>query len=227
MKKILILSVAAIFAITLAMLNSVRADGEAKPMPSKTDKTKKTDETKKTDKNKETELDATLDTQKFEFKVIEDIDKFKKSAAKITKPEQAVLHLFNALWMIEKKGPKTAYKFLKLVLLHESYFYKNGNPNTTCKYLINQLDKRPKILRSYLGTEMPDYQVSDSSKFEITFLPAKTQKFEKLKRWKIFVQSSGKDFPTPITLKKVGKTWKIAEFSSICTGVKSKKKNKR
>jgi len=41
------------------------------------------------------------------------------------------------------------------------------------------------------------------------------------KEKKIFIQSGGKDNPTPVSLaRNSSRQWKMIEYSSVCTGVK-------
>ncbi len=89
----------------------------------------------------------------------------------------------------------------------------------TEKYRLNHMRESPNNPKSYLGgTVENDYKYSYDN--DIVALP---QSKKGPKKSKIFIQSGGKDFPTPITLKKnkFG-YWKLFNASSIATGVKKK-----
>lgn len=85
-------------------------------------------------------------------------------------------------------------------------------------YFIGQFLKDKNIARSYVGGKPEnDYKI-DEDKLVMTIVKVIDQD-EKTK--KIFIQSGGKDNPSPVTLKRNRHgQWKLTEYSSLCTGVK-------
>lgn len=87
------------------------------------------------------------------------------------------------------------------------------------EYYVAELVKKPQIMRSYFGGTPENGYVPDDA-FELKFVDGKPTVIEE-KEAKIFVFSLGKDFPTPIGLKRNGEgIWKVFNWSSVATGVK-------
>ncbi|MEX2684015.1 MAG: hypothetical protein Q6373_020760 [Candidatus Sigynarchaeota archaeon] len=149
---------------------------------------------------------------------------------------------FKKLWEKEGKNEAGAIKCLLIAVL-ETFKENNpdgkkmwgmvlpkdqltpqGEPGTQHKIAMNQFgqtvpgtDFKGGIAASYLGGTpankyKPDYKAS------ITLLPS-SKRGEKDS--KVFVQSGGKDNPSPVQLRKNDEGyWKIFEYSSLYTGVK-------
>ncbi len=87
-------------------------------------------------------------------------------------------------------------------------------------FYIDQMLRKPNIVRSYIGGAPENGYSIDESNIKITVVSAVVQGDEA----KVIIKSSGKDFPTPIKLKFEEGAWKIFEgVSSIATGVKPPK----
>ena len=101
--------------------------------------------------------------------------------------------------------------------LPKPYLNVNGLLGNTEKYRLNHMKEYPNTPKSYLGgTPENGYEYSYDN--DIVALP-KSKKGEKAS--KIFIQSGGKDNPTPVELKKNKHGyWKLFNASSIATGVK-------
>ena len=87
-------------------------------------------------------------------------------------------------------------------------------------YMLKQTLKNPNIVRSYIGgTPKNGYKI-DPSDIKLTVVSKEING-----DWaKVVIQSAGKDFPTPITLKMEDGNWKIySGISSIATGVRPPK----
>ena len=88
----------------------------------------------------------------------------------------------------------------------------------TNRYLFEQMRDDEHIAKSYLGADYTKDYKFDADKPNMQFIGVVP---EGDKQVKAIIQSSGKDYPTPVTLakNKFGQ-WKITEFSSIATGCK-------
>ncbi len=88
------------------------------------------------------------------------------------------------------------------------------------EYYVAELLKKPNIMRSYFGgTPENDYVPVDG--FEPLFVDGRPTVIEE-KEAKIFVRSLGKEFPSPVSLKRNSDgVWKVFSWSSIATGVKT------
>jgi len=103
------------------------------------------------------------------------------------------------------------------IALPKNHLNAKGAPGQSEQYLLDHMKEDPNIPKSYLGGTT-DNGYSSSYDNEIIALP-QSKKGEK--ESKIFIQSGGKDNPTPVQLKKnkFG-IWKLFNTSSIATGVK-------
>lgn len=151
------------------------------------------------------------------------------------------LNEFLALWESARDDPVRVIElFLRAILVCEkdrelgeqmiSYLLHpdrcDKDPNSPSGYrpnrigvgfYIDQLLRRPEIVRSYLGgTPENDYRIDESNiKVEVVSVEKKNDVA------RVVIRSSGKDFPTPIILKYVDGAWRIYEgISSLATGVR-------
>ena len=88
---------------------------------------------------------------------------------------------------------------------------------TGAAYYIGQFAGNPNIAKSYVGgTDTNGYKISKSA---LQMTVVRTQ--GKGKKLKIFIQSGGKDNPTPVHIAQNSSgQWKLTNYGSICTGVK-------
>jgi hypothetical protein len=85
-------------------------------------------------------------------------------------------------------------------------------------YYIGQFSKTDHIAKSYVGGTPENGYKIDEGKLVMTVVRVQ-DKGDKEK--KIFIQSGGKDNPTPVSVARNNAgQWKLIEYSSICTGVK-------
>ncbi|TXT60415.1 MAG: hypothetical protein BAJALOKI1v1_1270001 [Promethearchaeota archaeon] len=108
------------------------------------------------------------------------------------------------------EGNKDAEKMIEMTLP------KNKIDSRVRYYLKSQFDKN--VAGSYLGgTPDNEYTYSYDNKVHVDSKQSKRGKKES----KIFVQSGGKDFASPVHLKKnKDGYWKLFNVSSLATGVK-------
>ncbi|MCE7746607.1 MAG: hypothetical protein GPJ52_15880 [Candidatus Heimdallarchaeota archaeon] len=150
--------------------------------------------------------------------MITDFKKFKASWEKnASDPAQSIFHFLIAAYNygVKDKAIGDATKKHNLDDPSSPSGLKLGPTNKTLlKYMRND----PNIVKSYLGAEYKqDYKFTES-KPKMAFLGFVP---EGEKRLKAIIQSTGKDFPTPVGLaKNKHGQWKITEFSSIATGCK-------
>ncbi|NHJ85064.1 MAG: hypothetical protein FK734_06355 [Asgard group archaeon] len=153
--------------------------------------------------------------------MITDYDKFKKSWEKSADdPAQSVFHFLIACYnytLDRKIGEAMA-----TLLLSTKHNQKDNSAlsgyrfGPTNKQLMNYLLENPNIAKSYLGANYKDDYKFDEKKPVMDLL---TFQMEEEKHGKVFIQSGGKDFPTPVQVGLNNKgQWKIIEFSSIVTG---------
>lgn len=149
---------------------------------------------------------------------------------------------FQKTWETEGKNPVEIVKlFLNEVLAYEKDQESGGFmvsyliPEEDCvenkaspsgfipnprgvKYFLDQMAKRPNVVRSYCGGTPENGYKIDEGRISLNI---KEKKISGNKA-KIVIQSAGKDFPTTLALKKDSKGyWKLSGgISSIATGVK-------
>jgi hypothetical protein len=155
--------------------------------------------------------------------MITSFDKFKAAWEKdAEKPESSILYYIIAALNIEK-DPKIADAMMTVVVSKNDCVDDGSSPSglklrrTGSGYYIGQFKKNPHIARSYVGGNPDnDYKI-DKASLTMTVVSKK----EHGKGLKIFIQSGGKDMPTPVQLAENSSgQWKLTEYSSICTGVK-------
>jgi hypothetical protein len=158
------------------------------------------------------------------------LDEFKKMWDKEGKSEAgAIKCLLVAVLETFKENNADGKKMWAMVIPADQLTPK-GEPGSQHKTAISQFgqtvpgtDFKGGIAASYLGGTpankyMPDYKAS------IKLLSQSTRGD---KESKVFIQSSGKDNPTPVQLRKNDDGyWKLFEYSSIYTGVKPIKSGK-
>jgi len=155
-------------------------------------------------------------------KIITSFSKFKSEWEKDAgKPENTIMYYLIAALNIEK-DPDLADAMMTVIVSKKDCLENGGSPSglklgRSAKYFIGQFKKNRSIARSYVGgTPENGYKFNKSS---LTMTVVKKQ--DHGKGLKVFIQSGGKDNPTPLKLRKnnAGK-WKLTEYSSVCTGVK-------
>ena len=154
--------------------------------------------------------------------MITSFSKFKSAWEKDAgKPENSIMYYLIAALNIEK-DPKLADAMMTVVVSKKHSIASGSSPSElklgkSAKYYIGQFKKNPNIARSYVGgTNTNKYKFSKSS-LTMTVVRKEPQ----AKGVKIFIQSGGKDMPTPVYLRENSSgQWKLTNYSSICTGVK-------
>ena len=154
--------------------------------------------------------------------MITSFSKFKSEWEKDSgKPENSIMYYLIAALNIEK-DPKLADSMMTVVVSSKDCLEDGGSPSglklgKSAKYYIGQFKKNQNIARSYVGgTNTNQYKFSKSA---LTMNVVRTEK--QAKGVKIFIQSGGKDMPTPVYLQQNSSgQWKLTNYSSICTGVK-------
>ncbi len=137
------------------------------------------------------------------------------------KPENTIMYYLIAALNIEK-DPKLADAMMTVVVSKRDCVEHGGSPSglklgNSAKYFIGQFKRNVNIARSYVGgTNTNNYKIRKSS-----LIMTVVSKKDHGKGLKIFIQSGGKDLPTPLQLRKNSSgQWKLTNYSSICTGVK-------
>jgi len=155
-------------------------------------------------------------------KIITSFSKFKSEWEKdAKKPENTIMYYLIAALNIERDTDLA--DAMMTVVVSKKDCLKNGRSPSglklgrSAKYFIGQFKKNPRIAASYVGgTPENGYKFKKSS---LTMTVVKKQ--DHGKGLKIFIQSGGKDFSTPLQLRKNNSgQWKLTEYSSVCTGVK-------
>jgi hypothetical protein len=154
--------------------------------------------------------------------MITSFSKFKSEWEKDAgKPEETIMYYLIAALNVEK-DPKLADAMMTVVVSKRDSVESGSSPSglklgNSSSYYIGQFKQNPNIARSYVGgTNTNNYKYSKSS-LTMTVVSKKNHG----KGLKIFIQSGGKDLPTPVQLTKNSSgQWKLTNYSSICTGVK-------
>jgi len=101
------------------------------------------------------------------------------------------------------------------------FSYKNKEPIQAAKYLINMLNDKPYISRSYIVGTSPE------NRYKLPALPytiwTNRNKYSVQRNGaiKIYVTSSGADSPRPIALIENNRgLWKVSEFSSLVVDIR-------
>jgi hypothetical protein len=159
--------------------------------------------------------------------MITSFKKFQKAWEKdAKKPEHSIMYYLIAALNAEK-DPKLADAMMTVVVSKKDCLEDGRSPSGLklnargSGYYLKQFMKNKNIARSYVGgTNDNDYKIT-KSKLKMTVV-RKEERSEK--SVKIFIQSGGKDLPTPVGLKRNREgLWKLTNYSSICTGVKPPK----
>jgi hypothetical protein len=155
-------------------------------------------------------------------KMVTSFSKFKNEWEKNAgDPENTIMYYLIAALNIEK-DQDLADAMMTVVVSKDDSLEDGSSPSgrklgRSAKYYVGQFLKNKNIARSYVGgTPENDYKISKDS---LTMTVVKTE--NQSKGVKIFIQSGGKDMPTPVYLRKNNSgQWKLTNYSSICTGVK-------
>ncbi len=154
-------------------------------------------------------------------KMITSFSKFKSEWEKDAgKPENTIMYYLIAALNI-KKDPKLADQMMTVVVSKKHCIEDSSSPTglklgRSAKYYIGQFQHNENIARSYVGGNPANNYRIDKDKLVMTVV----KKDEYGKGLKIFIDSEGKDFDTPVQLRKNNSgQWKLIEYSSICTGV--------
>jgi hypothetical protein len=153
--------------------------------------------------------------------MITDFKKFKTAWEKDAgKPENTIMYYLIAALNVEK-DPKLADAMMSVVVSKKDCLEDKKSPSglklgKSARYFIGQFKKNPRIAASYVGgTPKNGYKYKKSA---LTMTVTKKQKHGK--GLKIFIDSGGKDFDTPLQLRENSSgQWKLVEYSSVCTGV--------
>ncbi|MHA1929823.1 MAG: DUF6935 domain-containing protein [Candidatus Thorarchaeota archaeon] len=165
--------------------------------------------------------------KKVEKKMITDFEKFKAAWEKDAgDPYDSIMYYIIAAMNIPK-DEKLANAMMTVVVSKKDSLEDGRSPSgyylrrTGSAYYIGQFAKTEHIANSFVGgTPENGYRI-DKNKLVMTVVKD-TDKGKGKK--KIFIQSGGKDNPTPISLARNSSgQWKLIEYSSICTGVKRTK----
>ncbi|TFF84821.1 hypothetical protein EU523_01150 [Candidatus Heimdallarchaeota archaeon] len=158
-------------------------------------------------------------------KMFKSFEAFKKSWEKnASDPIQSVYHfLIGAYNYLQDKQLGEEMLTLVLSTKHNkkdkssASGFRLGPSN---KRLIGELMKDENIIKSYLGgTYEKDYEDFNEKKPVMQYLYTREDEAQKDKYLSIFIQSGGKDLPTPVSLGKNNEgQWKVVEFSSVSTG---------
>ena len=154
--------------------------------------------------------------------MITSFSKFKSEWEKDAgKPENSIMYYLIAALNVEK-DPKLAEAMMTVVVSKKDCLEDGSSPSglklrPSSDYYIGQFKQNKNIARSYVGgTNTNNYKYSKSS-----LIMTVVSKEDQSKGVKIFIQSGGKDLPTPVYLAKNSSgQWKLTNYSSICTGVK-------
>ncbi len=156
--------------------------------------------------------------------MIIDFKKFKASWEKnASDPAQSIFHFLIAAYNYGVKDKAIGDAMATVILSKKHNLDDPSSPSglklgPTNKTLLKYMRNDPNIVKSYLGAEYKEDYKFNESKPKMAFLGFVP---EGEKRLKAIIQSTGKDFPTPVGLaKNKHGQWKITEFSSIATGCK-------
>ena len=162
--------------------------------------------------------------KKITGEMITDFKKFKASWEKnASDPAQSIFHFLVAAYNYSVKDKAIGDAMATIILSKKHNLDDPSSPSglklgPTNKTLLKYMRNDPNIVKSYLGAEYKEDYKFNESKPKMAFLGFVP---EGEKRLKAIIQSTGKDFPTPVGLaKNKHGQWKITEFSSIATGCK-------
>lgn len=162
--------------------------------------------------------------KKITGEMITDFKKFKASWEKnASDPAQSIFHFLVAAYNYSAKDKAIGDAMATVILSKKHNLEDPSTPSglklgPTNKTLLKYMRNDPNIVKSYLGAEYKEDYKFTETKPKMAFLGYVP---EGEKRLKAIIQSTGKDFPTPVGLaKNKHGQWKITEFSSIATGCK-------
>ncbi|NHJ31921.1 MAG: hypothetical protein FK732_03575 [Asgard group archaeon] len=162
--------------------------------------------------------------EKVTGEMITDFKKFKASWEKnASDPAQSIFHFLIATYNYCVKDKAIGDAMATVILSKKHNLEDPSTPSglklgPTNKGLLKHMSEDPNIVKSYLGAEYKEDYKFNENKLKMTFLGFVP---EGEKRLKAIIQSTGKDYPTPVGLaKNKHGQWKITEFSSIATGCK-------
>ena len=144
------------------------------------------------------------------------LDEFEKLWNDLGKTEEGATKCY-IIGAIEYANGNNDGEKMCAITLPKNYLNAKGLLGKTEKYRLNHMREDPNTPKSYLGGTVENgYEYSYDN--DVVSLP-QSKKGEK--ESKIFIQSGGKDNPTPVQLKKnKDGYWKLFNASSIATGVK-------
>ncbi len=162
--------------------------------------------------------------EKITGEMITDFNKFKASWEKnASDPAQSIFHFLIAAYNYSVKDKAIGEAMATLILSKKHNQEDPSSPSglkfgPTNKGLMKYMSDDPNIVKSYLGAEYKEDYKFNENKLKMSFLGFVPEGDTHLKA---IIQSSGKDYPTPVGLaKNKHGQWKITEFSSIATGCK-------
>ncbi|NVM27452.1 MAG: hypothetical protein HWN65_01310 [Candidatus Helarchaeota archaeon] len=145
------------------------------------------------------------------------LSEFKKLWDKLGTTEEGAIKCY-IIGAIEYVNGNDDGEKMCAMTIPKNYLNKKGLLGPSEKYLLTHMKEQPDTPKSYLGgTPENDYAYSYDN--DLVVLENKSQRGEKSS--KLFIQSGGKDFPTPVRLRKNKHGyWKLFSTGSIATGVK-------
>jgi hypothetical protein len=102
--------------------------------------------------------------------------------------------------------------------------YRGYDLSNNTKFLVDQLDSKPWVPNSYVVGTSPQngYALSASGPYHFDFTQNQYSIVKPDEEVRIFIACTGADSPRPIRLKKNTEgIWKVAEFSSLVTGIRA------
>lgn len=136
-------------------------------------------------------------------------------------PYASIMYYVIAALNIEK-DPDLAEAMMTIVVSKRHCSEDGTSPSglklgTSSKYYIGQFQEDKNIARSYVGAHWKKDYKFDKKNLTMTVV----KEGKEGKGLKIFIQSGGKDNPTPVSIRqnKHGQ-WKLFRYGSICTGVR-------
>ena len=173
------------------------------------------------------QLVTNLGSSKIQKRMITDFDDFKRSwESEAHSPYDSIAYYVIAALNIPTNRA-LANAMMTVVVTKGDTVPSSTSPSglsltRNAVYFIDQLVKSDHIAKSYVGgTPTNDYRIDPMN---LVMTVVKEQDNGGDGKRKIFIQSGGKDYPTPISVARNGAgQWKLMEYSSICTGVQKTK----
>ncbi len=136
-----------------------------------------------------------------------------------------VLALFMGALLLIEKDQKQGY-YAAVYMCREADQWKKADsptgvePSRAASEGYRRVWEQPEAVRSYCGAGgPPSYTLNSSTGIKLEIKQV-DQVASDLKKY--FLETTGKDFASPVTLRDVGGRWVIDEWSSIQTGVRKK-----